>query len=317
MSTIGDLERALLEVVEACAVTGGLNAFLSNSIAREGRTKVKKMQQERIDAERDRAKQEKQRKAEMLEEQRVEEREERRKRRELMQSIRDAAKSQGLVPEVTDADVREIERSDGRPGDIPFPVRKYMVEKVGINKCRWCGLVAFVDEFRSCEDPVRVRDCKRCWEKPEVQADHFDRFIAMLIRNAKSRAKTRKKDGKAGHAFNLSVEWAREHLAAINNRCELCARPMTSYLIQEGGPPVELSGKSWLNGTGSNVSVDRIDSSRGYTTDNVQMTHLACNLSKRDTSMEEFVTMCVHVARLHGSILTEENDKDDDADNAN
>lgn len=313
MSSPCDLERVLLEVVETCAVTGGLNAFLSNSIARKGRERVNQLRDSHRESERERAKEEKQRQAQMLEEQREYEREQRRQREELMRSIRAAAKSKGLVPEVSDADVREVERSNGRPGDIPFRVRKYMVETAGLNKCRWCGLVATVDEFRVCEDPTRVRDCQSCWRRPAVRFDHYDRFIGFMIRNAKSRAKTRKKDGKSGHAFNLSTDWAHKHLKTIKNLCELCGRPMTCFLMQEGGAPLEMSGKSWLNGTGSNVSVDRIDSFRGYTTDNVQLTHLACNLSKRDTSMDEFVEMCVNVAKMHGLTSGEKDNQDNDS----
>jgi len=40
------------------------------------------------------------------------------------------------------------------------------------------------------------------------------------------------------------------------------------------------------------ASLDRIDSSKGYTIDNVQWVHKIVNLMKQDSSDEEFVKMC-------------------------
>jgi len=39
----------------------------------------------------------------------------------------------------------------------------------------------------------------------------------------------------------------------------------------------------------TNVSIDRIDSTKGYSKDNVQLVCMAANQMKNDLSMEEFV----------------------------
>jgi hypothetical protein len=50
----------------------------------------------------------------------------------------------------------------------------------------------------------------------------------------------------------------------------------------------------------TNVSIDRIDSARGYVRGNVALCCLAVNYAKRDLSAAEFIRMCRKVAKLHG-----------------
>lgn len=48
----------------------------------------------------------------------------------------------------------------------------------------------------------------------------------------------------------------------------------------------------------TNLSVDRIDSTKGYSKENVQLVCMAANQMKNDLSMEEFVEMCEAVLAL-------------------
>ena len=48
----------------------------------------------------------------------------------------------------------------------------------------------------------------------------------------------------------------------------------------------------------TNLSVDRIDSAKGYSKDNVQLVCMAANQMKNDLSMEEFINMCASVLAL-------------------
>jgi hypothetical protein len=47
------------------------------------------------------------------------------------------------------------------------------------------------------------------------------------------------------------------------------------------------------------ASLDRIDSSRGYTLDNLQWVHKVINLMKRDLPQSDFVLWCRRVAEAH------------------
>jgi len=52
----------------------------------------------------------------------------------------------------------------------------------------------------------------------------------------------------------------------------------------------------WSVEFGNNASVDRIDSSKGYTTDNIHIVDKTVNIAKRDYSHEYFIKMCKAVA---------------------
>lgn len=52
----------------------------------------------------------------------------------------------------------------------------------------------------------------------------------------------------------------------------------------------------------SNASVDRKDSSKGYTPDNIQWVTKKVNIAKHVLSDEDFITMCKQVARHNGGL---------------
>lgn len=74
---------------------------------------------------------------------------------------------------------------------------------------------------------------------------------------------------------------------AQNKKCKLTG-------IEINFPPAGLAGRSL--GT---VSVDRIDSSIGYTKENIQLVHKDLNSMKLDFSQEEFILYCNYVAVKH------------------
>ena len=52
----------------------------------------------------------------------------------------------------------------------------------------------------------------------------------------------------------------------------------------------------------TNVSVDRIDSNKGYTKNNVQLVCMAINQMKSDMSIEELLYFCEHIVYNNGKI---------------
>ena len=54
---------------------------------------------------------------------------------------------------------------------------------------------------------------------------------------------------------------------------------------------------------GEDASVDRIDSSKGYTLDNIQIVHKALNMMKRDMDNMDFILWCRAVAK-HRSFVS-------------
>jgi len=94
-------------------------------------------------------------------------------------------------------------------------------------------------------------------------------FFTTLKRNAESR----------NIDFNITIEYLWNLYITQNKKCSL-----SGLLIQFGAKR-----------TTTTVSVDRIDSSKGYVEGNVQWVHKKINIMKNVYSQEEFIILCKQV----------------------
>jgi hypothetical protein len=95
-----------------------------------------------------------------------------------------------------------------------------------------------------------------------------------LVSSARCRARVR------GLVFELTTEQAATMLTEQQGPCALTGRRMT----------IDNPKGKFHNGT--NVSLDRIDSSRGYVAGNVRLVCVAPNLMKGENSDEELLSWC-------------------------
>lgn len=95
-------------------------------------------------------------------------------------------------------------------------------------------------------------------------------FFGRLVRGAKQR----------NIKVNISIEDIENKLIEQNFKCALTNRD----LIYGKKPISEYT-----------MSVDRIDSSKGYTKDNIQILHKEVNFCKQSLSQEEFIKLCKEV----------------------
>lgn len=119
--------------------------------------------------------------------------------------------------------------------------------------------------------------CRNCYYS---RTDNYDYLLKKIVEGANRR--------------NLSVSITKYDLINLfqkqNNRCAL-----SGVLLQLG-----VAGSNFLNirkwKEQNTVSVDRIDSSKGYTVDNIQIVHKHINLMKLDFNQTEFINYCRLVA---------------------
>lgn len=67
------------------------------------------------------------------------------------------------------------------------------------------------------------------------------------------------------------------------------------YLKQDGKCAISNIPMTYISGSGkhaTNISIDRIDSNKGYTKDNVQLVCSHVNMMKSDLSLEELYSFC-------------------------
>jgi hypothetical protein len=97
--------------------------------------------------------------------------------------------------------------------------------------------------------------------------------FAYLLKKAKGNAKTR------GLTFEITAQDVESLAIKQNMLCALSGARMTMDLYD----PCKLS-------------IDRVDSEKGYTTDNIQLVTAQVNIAKSYFGNAEFIEMCTHVA---------------------
>lgn len=103
----------------------------------------------------------------------------------------------------------------------------------------------------------------------------FGKISGRYWSDVKGRARDKKFE------FNITIQQAWELLVAQNMTCALSGLPI-------------IAGNQ--DGARQTCSLDRIDSSRGYTIDNVQWLHKDVNMMKNSHDQEYFVGICRSIA---------------------
>lgn len=118
------------------------------------------------------------------------------------------------------------------------------------------------------------KDCKRARriELNNQTSLEANPILVDRLRTASKRAR------KLNLVFDLDENFIKQLLVKQNYTCALSGLGLT-FVMGQGRIP-------------TNISIDRIDSQLGYTTDNVQLVCAAMNVMKSDLSMETFVKYC-------------------------
>jgi len=153
---------------------------------------------------------------------------------------------------------------------ICYHCKVNMCEKLnGKYECSSCSKIRITEEY-----------------KRRSNKDIFHTKITHFLSHAKGRSLCR------GMPFDIDINFIRELWDEQDGKCFYSGVPM---LLSEHG-----NGRNLLN-----ISIDRMDSKRGYTKDNVVLTTVFCNVAKTDSSIKEFIDMCETVARHNGRFKTD------------
>lgn len=133
---------------------------------------------------------------------------------------------------------------------------------------------------------TQCKDCQRKRYYKERQRILQNDFLALKYKlNAALKASKRRSKDK-----NLYNELNIEYLLYLWNfqkgKCALTGEQMT-YKFYEGR-------------VNTNLSIDRVDSSKGYTKDNIQLVTMAANQMKNDLTLDELTVMCRNIIKTIG-----------------
>lgn len=85
--------------------------------------------------------------------------------------------------------------------------------------------------------------------------------------------------------FDITLDYIKQLWNKQEGKCALSEIPMT-YSLREGRTP-------------TNISIDKIDRSKGYTIGNVQLVCMACNQIKSDLTEEEMYNFCKNIVTVY------------------
>lgn len=143
------------------------------------------------------------------------------------------------------------------------------------NAARWkclcaCGKYTEVDGWRLLKR--KITNCTKCNSYEEITAMYFHHLVSSSL--------------KRGIEISITPKILWNLFLKQNKKCALTGIELTLW----SSPKVY--------GT---ASLDRIDSTRGYTEDNIQWVHKSINLCKHVLNNEQFISMCNDVAKFSKS----------------
>lgn len=125
------------------------------------------------------------------------------------------------------------------------------------------------------------RQCKDCQRKryyAERQRLLNDDYAALRYKLQQALKSARRRAKEYNRYIDIDLEYLFYLWNSQNGKCALTGIQMT-YKFYEGR-------------VNTNLSIDRIDSAKGYSKENVQLVCMAANQMKNDLSTEEFLFMC-------------------------
>lgn len=139
----------------------------------------------------------------------------------------------------------------------------------------------------------RTKSCKRCASKktatkfpPPINYKGTGDLSATFWLHIKNGAK------KRGIPFDITIDQAWNLFLDQKKKCALSGQLLT--MVRE-------SLNSNVDWSRTSASLDRKDSTLGYTIDNIQWVHKTVNYIKRDLSQEEFIIWCKLIGTQCGS----------------
>ena len=172
---------------------------------------------------------------------------------------------------------------------------------MAMKKCTKCEDELSISFFyttgkKKDESPKYNSWCKKCIGKKMASYHHRTWGVEKLQFSASRRTRTVKtflayllSKARRRKSCDVTIEQLLQIWHQQSGKCALTGWEMTMQL-----------GKGQIS---TNASIDRIDSTIGYTNNNVQLVCRAANVAKSNLTQENFVRLCEAVLEKHNEIL--------------
>lgn len=170
-------------------------------------------------------------------------------------------------------------------------------------KCLICEQESINTYFK-----FKIHGCKKClYRNAKVQTKEkwsdAKYCSGHAIRRAYTRNELRKIKGRQALEFNITPQIVSDIFEAQKFKCALSNLDLYPFIIDPFEATKRKSPKyRYLSGK-VNASIDRIDSNKGYTKENIQIVHININSMKMHLSQDIFIDMCIKVANHQQELL--------------
>ena len=158
-----------------------------------------------------------------------------------------------------------------------------------------------IDAVYKRSDGRWCKNCPTCNVEQDYLRKNYAEASLRENKECKSCSNKRTENCHRGYVGHIRVSWFKKTQlgAALRNiEFDLTIEQIDDKFIQQdfrcalSGLPIGFSEVGSIH----TISIDRIDSSAGYTIDNVQLLHKDVNMMKQTYSQERFIEICLAVA---------------------
>jgi hypothetical protein len=151
----------------------------------------------------------------------------------------------------------------------------------GFRSCNTCGEIfpAASEHFYQKRSGILSSECRNCFRQRSSRNQHarhhgggVDYHLSYIVRGIRQRAR------KSGMECEIDAEFLKILMEEQNGLCAISRIPLT-FMKGQGHIP-------------TNASVDRIDSKKGYTKDNVQLVANQVNTMKSNLNINQLIDWC-------------------------
>ena len=177
--------------------------------------------------------------------------------------------------------LRKVHEDGWTPENCYF--HKFNIVKTLTKTCSICNAIYTTTFPNSVSCSVKCAGLYRGnLKRSKYKADPSLKFNALVNRKLESAFKRSKEKNQD---FDISTDYIHSLYIKQNKKCALTGIELTFITKKEK--------------VLTNLSIDRIDSSKGYTKDNVQLVCTVVNLMKLDLDLNEFKRWCQLIANNH------------------
>lgn len=166
-----------------------------------------------------------------------------------------------------------------------------MTTSSGVQCCRICGITKPFSSFTFRSDNNKYRsECRDC--KSKIHHNYYENKYS---EKAKARSRDFRSEDQVAALLSSCRQSARRKGFEFNLTAEDIVIPKTCPYLGVELTNVQGKGRVWTN-----ASVDRIDSSKGYVSGNIQVISCKANTMKQNASVDELRAFCKNMLKQIG-----------------